>query len=70
MRLHSIRVHKVQVLSASWDTLKNVDVSAIMVACRWRSHNTFTSFYLRDLIEMEYKLLAFKLVPMAAASRL
>ena len=49
-RLHSIHAHEIRALSASWDALKNVAVAEIMVACRWRSHNTFTSFYLRDLV--------------------
>ena len=57
-------------LSASWDVLKNVAMSDILAVCHWRFHNTFTSFYLRDLIEMEEWLLAFKLVPMASSSRL
>ena len=69
-RLHSVRAHEVRALSASWDILKNVAVTEIMAACRWRSHNTFSAFYLRDLVEMEGKLLAFKLVPTASTSRL
>ena len=68
--LHSVRAHEIRALSASWDALKNVAVAEIMAACRWQSHNTFTSFYLRDLVEMEDRLLAFKLVPTASASRL
>lgn len=69
-RLHSIRVHEVRALSASWDTLKNVAVADILAACRWRAHTTFTSFYLRDLVEVEEKLLALKVAPTASASRL
>ena len=69
-RLHSVRAHEVRALSASWDTLKNVAVADIVAACRWRAHTTFTSFYLRDMVEMEEKLLAFKLVPTASTSRL
>ena len=69
-RLHSVRAHEVRALSSSWDALKSVAMSEIMAACRWRSHNTFSSFYLRDLVEVEEKLLAFKMVPTASSSRL
>ena len=69
-RLHSVRAHEVRALSASWDALKNVAIRDIIAACRWRAHTTFTSFYLRDLVEVEEKLLAFKAVPTASASRL
>ena len=69
-KLSSVRAHEVRALSASWDALKNVALADIMAACRWRGHTTFTSFYLRDLTEMEGKFLAFKRVPTASASRL
>ena len=70
LRLRSVRADEVRALSASWDVLKNVVMSEIWAVCHWRSHNTFTSCYLRDLIEMEERLLVFKLVPAASSSRL
>ena len=68
-RLHSIQAHKTRVFSAFWDTIRSVSVEGIMAACRWRSHNTFTSFYLRDLVEMEARLLVLKCFPTAASNR-
>ena len=69
-RLHSVRAHEVRALSASWDALKNVATADILSACRWRSHTTFTTFYLRDLTEVEGQLLALSNVITAAQSRL
>ena len=57
-RLSSVRVHEVRALSD------------ILATCRWRAHTTFTLFYLRDMVELEGRLLAFKAVPTASASRL
>ena len=68
-RLHSIQAHETRAFSASWDALWNVSVGDFMAACRWHSHNTFTSFYLRDLVEMEAQLLALKCFPTAASNR-
>ena len=68
-RLHSLRAHETRALSSSWDALRNTSMKDIMDACRWRSHNTFTSFYLRDLVEVEDRLLALKCFPTAASNR-
>ena len=67
--LHSLRAHETRAFSASWDVLRNTSVGDIMAACRQRSHNTFTSFYLRDLVEMEVRLLVLKCFPTAASNR-
>ena len=58
--LHSLWAHKTRAFTASWDALWSVSVGDIMAACRWRSHNTSSSFYLRDLIGMEAQPLALK----------
>ena len=65
--LHS--AHETRAFSASWDAFWSISVEGIMAACRWRSHNTFTSFYLRDLVEMEAWLLALKCFPTAASNQ-
>jgi len=62
-RLHSVSAHECRALSASWSALRNVSTDDIISACRWRAHTTFTSFYLRDLVEAEGQLLVFKHVP-------
>ena len=51
--LYLIRAHEIRVFSASWDDLQSVSVGDNMAACRWCSHNAVTSFYLRDLVDVE-----------------
>ena len=41
------------------------DMDSLLQACSWKSHNTFTDFYLRDLTGMEQDLL--RLGPIVAA---
>ena len=49
--LKTLRVtgHQVRAIAASWAVLGGVSVDQIMTSCHWQSHNTFTSFYLKDL---------------------
>lgn len=49
LQLHQIRAHEVRALSASLALLANVSTENILRAASWKSQNTFTSFYLRDL---------------------
>ena len=67
-RLHSLWAHETRVFTASLDAFQSISVGDIMAACRRRSHNIFTSFYLRDLVEMEARLLVLKSFPPAASS--
>ena len=41
--------HQVRAMAATWATLGGVSVDQIMTSCHCNSHNTFTSFYLKDL---------------------
>ena len=41
--------HQVRALAASWAALGGVSIDQILHSCHWQSHNTFTSFYLKDL---------------------
>ena len=68
-RLHLLQAHETRVFSASWDALQNISIGDIMAACRLHSHNTFTFFYLRDLVEMKAQLLALKSFATAASNR-
>jgi integrase len=52
-----VRAHDVRGLAASWALLRNVSMDEILAACSWKSHNTFTSFYLKDLTRMQDELL-------------
>ena len=48
--LQVLRVSGHQIRSMSWATLGGVSVEQIMEACHWAFHNTFTSYYLKDLV--------------------
>ena len=62
-RLHKVKAHEVRAMAASWAFFNNVSVEDIMAACSWKSHNTFTSYYLRDLALIQGELL--RLGPLA-----
>ena len=49
----AIKAHSVRAMAVSWASLRNMGVNAIMEACFWKSRNTFISFYLKDLTEIE-----------------
>jgi hypothetical protein len=44
-----VKAHDVRALAASTAFMARVPLQKVMEACSWASHNTFTSFYLRDL---------------------
>ena len=48
-RLMGVKAHQVRAMAASWALQKNVSMENIMVACSWKSHNTFTQYYLKDM---------------------
>ena len=48
-RVLGVKAHDVRALAASWAAYSNASTESIMGACSWKSNNTFTSFYLRDL---------------------
>ena len=41
--------HSVRATASSWAAIGGASVDQILHACHWRSHNTFTSFYLKDI---------------------
>ena len=51
VQLHKVRAHDIRALSASWATFSGVPVDEVMSAASWRSHTTFTDFYLRSLTQ-------------------
>lgn len=69
-QLHGLRAHELRAIATSWDALKQGAFRDIMAACRWRSHTTFSQYYLRDLSCIEGDLLALKSVPTPSTSRL
>jgi hypothetical protein len=64
-RLFRLKAHEVRAMTASWAFLKNASLDSILQACSWRSHSTFTSYYLRDLTRIQGDLL--KLSPFVSA---
>ena len=49
IEFHQVKAHNVRALVASRAFQGGTSVDQIMSACHWKSHNTFTSFYLKDL---------------------
>lgn len=47
--LFKIHAHQIRGMAASWALLGGVSVDQVLKACHWRSHNTFTEFYLKPL---------------------
>ena len=56
-RLYHVKAHDVRSMSASWAFFRNVSLESIMSACSWKSHNTFTSYYLKDLTRIQGDML-------------
>ena len=44
-----VKAHDIRAFAASKAFYGGVSVDQIMQACRWKAHNTFTNFYLKDL---------------------
>ena len=49
IEFHQVKAHDVRALAASRSFQGGVLVDQIMSACHWKSHNTFTNFFLKDL---------------------
>ena len=47
--LHQVRAHDVRAFAASKAFQGGVPLDQILSACHWKSHNTFTQFYLKDV---------------------
>ncbi len=60
-----VRAHDLRSLATSWNLHSSVRLPDILRAAQWRSHNTFTSFYLKDLTLIEEDML--RLGPMVTA---
>ena len=60
-----VKAHDVRGVASSLALMKNASIDSILEACSWRSHTTFTRFYLKDLTRIQEKLLV--LGPVVAA---
>ena len=47
--LHQVKAHDVRAFAASKAFQLGVSLEHILAACHWKSHNTFTQFYLKDV---------------------
>ena len=60
-----VRAHDIRAMASSWALLKNASLDDILEACSWKSHTTFTKFYLKDLSQIQGEML--RLGPVVAA---
>ncbi len=49
LELHKISAHEVRALSASCSVFRGMSVDTVLQSCTWKSRNTFSDFYLRDM---------------------
>ena len=66
--LHQVKAHDVRAFAASKAFQSGVSLEQILLACHWKSHNTFTQFYLKDVAWADSEL--FHLGPVVAAQQI
>ena len=64
-KLHQVKAHDVRAFAASKAFQSGVSLEQILSACHWKSHNTFTQFYLKDVAWADSEL--YHLGPVVAA---
>ena len=67
LTLHQVKAHDVRAFAASKAFQSGVSLEQILSACHWKSHNTFTQFYLKDVALADTEL--FHLGPVVAAQQ-
>ena len=66
--LHQVKAHDVRAFAASKAFQSGVSLEQILAACHWKSHNTFTQFYLKDVAWADSEL--YHLGPVVAAQQI
>ena len=66
--LHQVKAHDVRAFAASKAFQPGVSLDQILSACHWKSHNTFTQFYLKDVAWADAEL--YHLGPVVAAQQI
>ena len=66
--LHQVKAHDVRAFAASKAFQLGVSLGQILSACHWKSHNTFTQFYLKDMAWADSEL--YHLGPVVAAQQI
>ena len=64
-QLYQVKAHDVRSMAASLAFRVGISLNEILEACFWKSHNTFTNFYLKDLCWHKGQIL--KLGPIVSA---
>ena len=68
LALHQVKAHDVRAFAASKAFQAGISLEQILSACHWKSHNTFTQFYLKDMAWADSEL--FHLGPVVAAQQI
>ena len=68
LTLHQVKAHGVRAFAASKAFQGGISLDQILAACHWKSHNTFTQFYLKDVAWADKEL--FHLGPVVAAQQI
>ena len=68
LTLHQVKAHDVRAFAASKAFQSGISLDQILSACHWKSHNTFTQFYLKDVACADSEL--FHLGPVVAAQHI
>ena len=67
-QITGVKAHQVRSLAASWALHTNGSLADIMSSCTWKSHNTFSEFYLKDMSLIRDEM--YHLGPIVAASHI
>ena len=67
LTLHQVKAHDVRAFAASKAFQSGISLDQILSACHWKSQNTFTHFYLKDVAWADSEL--FHLGPVVAAQQ-
>ena len=67
-QLHQVKANKVRVFAVSKAFQGGVPLDHILSVCHWKSHNTFTQFYLKDVAWADSEL--YHLGPVVAAQQI
>ena len=67
LSLHQVKAHDVRAFAASKAFQSGTSLEQILSACHWKSHNTFTQFYLKDVAWADSEI--FHLGPVVAAQQ-
>ena len=66
--INQVKAHDVRAFAASKAFQSGVSLEQILSACHWKSHNTFTQFYLKDVAWADSEL--YHLGPVVAAQQI